>query len=228
MLRIAASLIVCLCLSWSHVRADDVDPARFNDAIEAIEKRISSGESRLGQVLFVGSSSIRLWDLKKSFPEHAYNNHGFGGSHISDVVHFFDRVVTPVKPSVIVFYAGDNDLAGKKTPETVVADFKRFLKLVDEKCPDCRAIVYIPVKPSIKRWDQRDVQAATNVAVAELSKSNPKLHSVDIVTEMLGSDGTPREDLFVKDGLHLSAAGYEIWTRIIRNKLNALDSQPKQ
>ena len=227
MLKHIASLIVFICFSMGFAFADEVDPSRFNDDIAKVEKRIARGDSKPGEVLFVGSSSIRLWDLKKSFPEQSYNNHGFGGSHISDVIHFFDRVVTPVKPSVIVFYAGDNDLAAKKTPETVVADYKRFMKLVDEKCPDCHAVVYIPVKPSIKRWEQRDVQMATNAAIAGLSVSNSKLHTVDIVTPMLGPDGTPRKELFAEDGLHLSRAGYEIWTRIVRDKLNALGRQPK-
>ena len=33
---------------------------------------------------------------------------------------------------------------------------------------------------------------------------------------MLGADGKPRPELFVKDRLHCNAAGYKLWTSIVR------------
>ena len=38
---------------------------------------------------------------------------------------------------------------------------------------------------------------------------------IDIVPAMLGSDGQPVKDLFVKDMLHMSPAGYKIWTEVV-------------
>ena len=226
MLRPFIALISLTCIGLNTSLSYDVDPARFDKEIGAIEQQIASGASRSGEILFIGSSSIRLWDLKKSFPGTAYNNHGFGGSHISDSVHFFERIVTPVKPSAIVFYAGDNDLAGKKTPETVAADFRKFVILVEEKCPECRAVLFIAIKPSTKRWELRDVQKTTNAAIAEMASSNPKVHFVDVWDAMLGPDGTPRMELFVEDGLHMTPAGYEIWTTLVAEKFKAALQQP--
>ena len=35
------------------------------------------------------------------------------------------------------------------------------------------------------------------------------------VQRAIGDDGMPRRELLVSDGLHLSAAGYALWTRIL-------------
>ena len=76
-------------------------------------------------MVFVGSSSIRMWEtLEADFPGLPVLNRGFGGSELSDVVRFADRIVVPYKPRVVVVYAGDNDLAAGKTPAQVFADFR--------------------------------------------------------------------------------------------------------
>ena len=136
--------------------------------------------------------------------------------------------MAPVKPSAIVFYAGDNDVAGKKTPETVAADFRRFMQLVEEQCPECRAVLFIAIKPSTKRWELRDAQRKANEAIAAMALSNPKVHLVDVWDAMLGPDGVPRKELFVEDGLHMTSAGYEIWTALVAEKLSAAMEQPAQ
>ena len=43
---------------------------------------------------------------------------------------------------------------------------------------------------------------------------------IDVFTPMLNSNSEPRKELFVSDGLHLNAAGYELWASIIRPYLN--------
>ena len=67
-------------------------------------------------ILFVGSSSIRFWHTSNYFPELPIINRGFGGSHISDINYFINETVLKYKPHIIVFYAGDNDIAANKTP----------------------------------------------------------------------------------------------------------------
>ncbi len=216
------AVLLPLLVASGSLLAEDHKPEKFEDSIKAIEQKITEGKSAPGQVLFIGSSSIRLWDLKKSFPTLAANNHGFGGSHVSDSVHFFDRVVTPVRPSVIVFYAGDNDIANKKSPETVARDFEKFLTLVDEKCPECRAVFFIAVKPSLKRWELRELQKQANAGIQKLSSEHPRLKYVDIWDAMLGEDGLPKKELFVEDGLHMSEAGYKIWNEIVQKELSQI------
>src|SRR5689334_9747608 len=87
-------------------------------------------------IVFVGSSSIRLWKtLAQDFPNHQVINRGFGGSQIIDSVNYADRIVFPYKPRQIVMYAGGNDINAKKTPEQVFADYRAFVAKVHAELP---------------------------------------------------------------------------------------------
>jgi len=192
--------------------------AKWEKEVAAIEKRLKDVRPKPDGVLFVGSSSIRLWDLAKSFPDKGYLNAGFGGSEIRDSTHFVPRLVTPFAPKAIVFYAGDNDIATGRKPEQIAADFKAFCEAVHTDLPKCR-VLYIPVKPSLARWAKFDEQKKANALVKEYCGTNEWLGYIDVVPAMLGPDGKPIPELFAKDGLHLSPAGYEKWTALVKTAL---------
>jgi len=195
------------------------DPfAKWETGIVAIEKRLTSNPPKPGGVFFVGASSIVGWDLKKYFPDSGYVNVGFGGSVIADSTHFAHRIITPYKPDVIVFYAGDNDIAVGRKAEQVAEDFQAFLATARKNNPSCR-VLFLAVKPSIARWKKFDEQKKANALVRELCEKGDRLTYVDMVTPMLGSDGMPNPELFVKDGLHLSPKGYELWTAAVHRAM---------
>src|SRR5690242_4123501 len=127
-LRLALTgLLLVPALLVPHTRAEEKpDFSRWEKDIAAFEKSDRDRPPPKNAVLFVGSSSIRLWDLAKSFPDVPTINRGFGGSQLADSVHFAPRIVLPYEPRVVVLYAGDNDLAAGKTPEQVHADFRAF------------------------------------------------------------------------------------------------------
>jgi lysophospholipase L1-like esterase len=196
-----------------------VDPfARWEKNIAAIEKRLKADPPAPGAVFFAGSSSIVFWDLKKWFPDKDYVNVGFGGSVIRDSTHFAPRILTLHKPGTIVFYAGDNDIAQNRTPEEVLGDFRAFVATVRKDNPGCR-VFFIPVKPSIARWKRYDTQTKANALVRDACAKGEHLGYIDIVPLMLGADGAPDPELFVKDGLHLSPKGYELWTAEVNKAL---------
>ncbi|MDB5305912.1 MAG: GDSL-like Lipase/Acylhydrolase [Gemmataceae bacterium] len=195
--------------------AEDADRfARWEKEIAAIEKRLKDAPPKEGGVVFAGSSSIRLWDLKTSFPDRGYVNVGFGGAEVRDVAHFAARIVAPHKPGAVVFYAGDNDVASGRKPGQVLADFRAFCAAVHKDVPKCR-VLFLSIKPSVARWKRFDDQKKTNSLVKEFCATDPRLAFVDVVPAMLGPDGTPAPELFAKDGLHLSPAGYEKWTAAV-------------
>jgi lysophospholipase L1-like esterase len=43
----------------------------------------------------------------------------------------------------------------------------------------------------------------------------PRLTFVDIDTPMIGDDGRPRKELFLRNGLHLSDKGYTLWASLV-------------
>jgi len=169
-------------------------------------------------ILFVGSSSIVGWDVARWFPDLPVINRGFGGSQIADSVHFADRIVVPYRPRVIVFYAGDNDVASGKGPGRVLADYRRFVEKVHAALPQTR-IVFVAIKPSLRRWHLVDTMREANRRIREVAEEDDRLVFVDVDAPMLGDDGKPRAELFKKDGLHLSDEGYKLWSSLVRPHL---------
>lgn len=195
------------------------DPfAKWEKDIAAIEKRLAAKPPKPGGVFFAGSSSIVKWDLKKAFPGTGHVNVGFGGSVIADSTHFAPRILAPYRPNVIVFYAGDNDVARGAPPDQVLADFKEFVAAARKGNSDCR-VFFIAIKPSVARRKQFEVQKMANALVKAYCESHKGLAFIDVVPLMLRADGTPDPELFVKDGLHLSETGYAIWNAEVRKLL---------
>jgi acetyl esterase/lipase len=188
---------------------------RWEKTIQSFEDWDSKNSFPRNAVLFVGSSSIRLWPTRKYFPEFPVLNRGFGGCHISDVNYFAHRIVLPYKPKVIVFYAGDNDIAGKKTAQRVFDDYLKFVKLVHRNLPATR-IIFVGIKPSGSRWSLWPQMKEANLRIKEFCDRDKRLFYFDSATPLLASDGRPDEGFYLKDNLHLNSKGYDAWTEAIK------------
>jgi lysophospholipase L1-like esterase len=204
--------IACgLAANAQTTTSPDADPTRFETDIRAFEAWDRQNSPPRDAVLFVGSSSIRMWPTADCFSNLPVINRGFGGAHVSDLNHFAERIIVKYQPRLIVFYAGDNDIAGGKSPRQVFDDFQAFVRLVNIRLPNTK-IVYLPIKPSLVRWPMWPEMKVVNALIEALSKTDDGLEYVDTATPMLGDDGQPRKELFLDDGLHLNATGYELWS----------------
>jgi lysophospholipase L1-like esterase len=221
-MRIYAAFRIVALLIASHIFFDAsfamAEEGRWESAIQAFEKQDAEQAPPKNGIVFVGSSSIRKWDLKKWFPDRNVLNRGFGGSEVSDSLEFADRIIVKYEPRVVVVYAGDNDIGHDKTPQRVFDDVKQLVELIHSKLPKTK-IVYIAIKPSIKRWALIAQVREANRLIAELASKDERLEFVDVDKPMIGEDGLPRKELFVEDGLHLSEEGYAIWTSLVRPHL---------
>lgn len=226
--RFPLSILLMLLLSCEALpAAEPASPAaspavsrfeKWEPAVRKFEEQDAMNPPPCGGIVFVGSSSIRLWKLEQSFPEMPVINRGFGGSQIIDSVHFAERIVVPYRPRIIAFYAGDNDTAQGKSAEEVTADFQKFADLVRCRLPGTR-LLFISIKPSPSRWKLAAVQKDANESIRRICEQTPCLTYVDVWQPMLDSNDEPRAELFVADKLHLSAEGYRIWTEAIRPHL---------
>lgn len=192
---------------------------RWEKAIQTFEQRDAENPPPKGEILFIGSSSIRMWKTAEDFPEYTIINRGFGGSQTADSVEFAARIAIPYEPRLVVLYAGDNDIAAGKSPEQVAEDARAFFKTIHDALPKTR-IAYIAIKPSILRWEMVEKMRAANALIRAHTETVPHLQFIDIDTPMLGGDGKPRASLFIQDGLHLSREGYDLWNAIIRPYLS--------
>ncbi|NIP22485.1 MAG: hypothetical protein GWN67_01115 [Phycisphaerae bacterium] len=204
-----------IVLNASNKHPAKPPPKQWEKTIQSFEEWDCKNSFPSNAVLFVGSSSIRLWHTSKCFPEIKVINRGFGGSQISDVNYFANRIVLPYKPKVIVLYAGDNDIAAGKSPQRVFEDFRAFAGLVHKSRPKTH-IIFISIKPSRSRWAFWPRTKEANLKVKEFSEKDIRLTFVDISTVLLGHDGKPDTRLYLKDNLHLNSKGYQAWTKLLK------------
>jgi lysophospholipase L1-like esterase len=178
-------------------------------------------------ILFVGSSSIVRWtSLSHDLSPIPILNRAFGGSQISDINYWFNKVVSPYQPRAIVFYAGENDIATGKTPEQVVADFNAFMKR-KSRALGPTTVYFISLKPSKLRFDQFERQSQVNERIRRLSGERADLRFIDVVPLML-DHGHPK-DLYLPDNLHMRPEGYALWTQAVRGAiLPETDHQAQQ
>jgi lysophospholipase L1-like esterase len=192
----------------------------FQKEIDAFVASDKTNPPPKNAVLFVGSSSIRMWtNLAEAFPNIKTINRGFGGSQISDVIEYADKIVIPYHPSKIVFYAGDNDIAAGKSPEKVSEDFKTFVEKVRAELPNV-PIYFLAIKPSPSRWHLAPKSETANNLIRQFAKQSKNLHYIDVASPLLNSKGEPDPDLFKADKLHLNSKGYVIWAKVVNAGLN--------
>ena len=214
-------LVLALLTVPAFLNADDRSATKWEPELAAFEKHDQEKMPPKGCILFIGSSSIRKWTtLTQDFPDLPVVNRGFGGSEISDSVDLVDRIVVPYEPKLIVMYAGGNDLHAKKTPETVAADFKRFVEKVRGHFPQV-PIDYISISPNPSRWSEVEQVKQANEMIEKYCAKVPGLTFVNTFPHMLGADGQPLPDIFVQDRLHMNANGYALWTKLLRPYLDA-------
>jgi lysophospholipase L1-like esterase len=208
----------CFCLHLSllpGVACRPASPSKWEKDIRAFEEADRKNPPPAGAVLFIGSSSIRLWkDLKRDFAGMPTLNRGFGGSEIADATHFAERIIFPYRPRKIVLYAGDNDIAKGKSAEQVFTDFQAFVRKVRARLPEV-PIYYLAIKPSPSRWKYITTVREANQKIRHFTTQEKNLRFVDVHTPMLGKDGKPRQELFAKDELHLNRRGYALWRSVL-------------
>jgi lysophospholipase L1-like esterase len=218
------SALLCL-LSFTALAAFGQATNKFEREILAFEARDKTSAPPTNAILFVGSSSIRMWkNLATDLSEYQVINRGFGGSQISDCIHYVDRIVVPYQPRIIVFYAGGNDINAGKAGETVFADFQRFVAAVHQKLPRTH-IAFISVAPNPARWHQIERVQKANSLVQAYSRTDSRLSFINAYPHMLGPDGTPKPDIFLPDRLHMNENGYAIWKELVRDHLREVTAK---
>jgi lysophospholipase L1-like esterase len=184
----------------------------FEKEIVAYEKQDSLAMPAKGQILFIGSSSFRLW---KTFTRDMQDlppsiNRGFGGSTLADALYYFDRMVVKYQPKWVFMYEGDNDLAKGKTPQVIAAEYDEFKARLAKQVPGAK-LVFVSARPSLARTALLEKQRELNGLIK--AKSD---YFIDMQTPFFLPDGSLMQDIFVADRLHLNEKGYVIFANQIR------------
>jgi lysophospholipase L1-like esterase len=186
--------------------------------ISGYEKNDRIHPPPMGAIVFTGTSSIFFWDtLSEDMKPLKAINRGFGGSHLSHVNKYASRIVIPYRPRAVVLYAGENDMSWpwSKSSDTVLQDLQQFVQVVHTALPDAW-IYYVSMKPDPARWGNWPALDNANRKIESYCRTQDRVTFIDVSRAMLDEHGLVRHELFGRDGLHMNAQGYALWTSIIK------------
>jgi len=211
--------------------ADDPDVTRWERDVAALEALDRTERDPDDAILFIGSSSIRLWDtMSEDMAPHAVIRRGYGGARYRDLCHFANRLVASHEPRAIVVFVA-NDITSpdaSPTPEHVMIDVRATHAAIRSRHPDT-PIFYVAVTPTESRWRAWPSIRRLNDLIEAMARENTATFFIATADGFLDRDtGRPRPELFRNDRLHLSAAGYDVWADIISTSLdNVLADRPE-
>ena len=218
-------VILFLSLSGTGLAQDllpgDPDPERFSAEIEAFKVWDSKNSSPKDAILFIGSSSFRMWMTAEALPSYTVINRGFGGSHITDLAAYYDVIITPHDPSIVLIYIGDNDIAAGIDGDLFLEHYREFTARIRQDFPEV-LIGFVSIKPSSSRWDHWPEMDRVNNVIRGTAEEDPQHFYVDLGRILLKEDGTPDDSLFLSDLLHLNEKGYALWTQELTRLLSEL------
>jgi lysophospholipase L1-like esterase len=185
-----------------------IDLSRFEKDIVAFETADRAAPLPRDGILFVGSSIFRLWkDLGAHMAPLPVLNRAFGGSRTPEQLHFFDRVVLPYRPRIIVYYCGSNDVNAGETAEDIAWHYREFSERVRATLPGTRVYFASIIKAPQKR-DRWDVVDRANALVQAYSATVADRGYLDINVALQDERGEPRMELYLSDQLHYLPPAY--------------------
>jgi len=190
--------------------------------IEVFEKLDSQVNYPDDAILFIGSSSIRLWKtLDKDMEPYNVIQRGYGGANFRDVIYFTERILADHKLKMVVCFIA-NDISGSSddgSPREVLRLFKLFINQVRSKHPEI-PIMQISITPTKSRWEYWKKINKTNDLIKTYCLKKENLFFIDTVKRFLNDEGKPKTEWFVNDQLHLNKLGYAEWSNIIKDAIS--------
>lgn len=188
--------------------------------LEALEAKYR--DQSTGNIVFYGSSSVRLWfGLGRAFPDAKIENWGFGGSTLRECADGFERFIVPRRPRALLLYAGVNDVGQGATPEAVWEALRDLMDARDARL-GALSTAFLAIKLPPARLDKREITEQANLWCQREIWAHPNAQWVDAATPLLDAKENPRPEMFMEDGLHLSRAGYEVWNEMLKRELSWL------
>ena len=179
-----------------------------------------------GPVVFVGSSIFHRWTaLESQMAPLPIANIAFDGAQTDDWNRLIESRVVALKPKVVAYYCGSNDVDAGDSAARIVARIRTFMDRVLVALPDTR-IVFVSVNRAPEKQDRWDVVDDINRQIQKYAEKNPRVRYVDVNPALANPDGSPRMEFFMNDHLHLRPPAYVEFAKILKPVLEKALTRP--
>lgn len=210
-MKVFTKAFLLLTFLFCIIQMHGQEELRWQEEVDKLSNRVHEFEFGKEILVLSGSSSARLWsNISEQFPDYQIVNTGFGGSQMHELLYFIDDLIIRYKPEKVLIYEGDNDIGTGKSTSIIMKTTKKVVSKIKADLPDSE-IYFISPKPSLARWDLKQKYIKFNTRLRAFCDRTDKVYFIDVWYPMLNEESSPLKHLFVEDGLHMNAAGYDIW-----------------
>ena len=222
-LKLGLCLAVILAFTSMEVMAQkNNDWARLGRYAKA-NKELPAPTKKEKRVVFMGNSITEGWVRIRPdfFKENGYVGRGISGQTSYQFVVRFRPDVINLNPKLVVINAGTNDVAENTGPFDLQTTFGNIVSMVELAKANKIKVILTSVLPAAKfGWNKsiKDAPAkieALNALIKEYAKKN-KIPYVDYYTPMVTGADRALNPAYSKDGVHPTAAGYEVMEALIK------------
>lgn len=194
---------------------------RYVADVEKLAEKAAADPREEIDVVFFGSSSIRLWKgLEEMMAPLSVANRGYGGATVRDILVNYDKLMAQYRPKAFVIFC-DNDICGNSVDLSVSGVLDHYRLLFDRLDQDYPGVpvFFLSWKYSGLRAFMRDTQRLVNDVMADYASGSDQVTFVDVNSTLLLPDGDINPALFESDNLHINREGYLLWTSVLKPHL---------
>jgi lysophospholipase L1-like esterase len=176
-------------------------------------------------LLFLGDSITAGWNGQKALWTNAFGkykpaNFGIGGDRTQHVLWRIENgELEGIKPKAAVLMIGTNN-SGGDSAENIAKGIIKIVETIRAKLPETKILLLAVFPRGEKPNPQRTKLIEVNKTIAKLDDGK-HIFYLDIGNKFLEPDGTMSKEI-MKDFLHPTAKGYQIWADAIADKVAEL------
>lgn len=195
---------------------------RWKNEIQRLDDRNASEPAPENGILFIGSSSIRLWKtIDQDVAPYQAIERGYGGSSFSNVAVFAERIITPHQYDAMVVFVA-NDFLDRPTDPSL-DEFEllaRYVAEVSLKHNPQAPVLLVEITPTAARWSYWPLIQTANDRLRRIALMTPDIYFIETAEYYIDRNDQPVESYFIGDRLHQNEAGYAVWGALIKRRLD--------
>lgn len=176
-----------------------------------------------GATILAGDSITEGFSFMELFAEYMaltstpVYNRGISGDTSDRLLERLEKTVLCIKPKNLVLLIGTNDLGVGADPAFTVSNVEKIVEQSKKRCKDINIIIegVYPINPTVNKQGKRNNKAIAEInrGLAELAKKH-KVQFLDLTNSLSDESGLLKRE-FTYDGLHATAAAYEVIAKAV-------------
>ena len=167
------------------------------------------------KLLFLGDSLIEYFNWAGRFKGHDVLNLGIAGEAVEGLASRLDRIFRDVKDCDFVFImSGINNMATEDTG--FLEAYSAAVREIKRAYPEARIVIHSLLPVLLDFISNEDIKSV-NAGLKRLALEE-KVEYLDLHRLFQDENGETKQAFLLDDGIHLSEAGYRIWSSVLEER----------